>query len=96
LRRKKAEPETPHFLSLSQDIVARSQEEKCELKYDICCLKTKKATKKIIPGARMKFAMIVLFGLSYELDVIGRDNDSSKIIVWVFQRGRDGDKNQES
>jgi len=33
LRRKKAEPKTPHFLSLNQDIVAWSQEEKCKLKY---------------------------------------------------------------
>jgi len=33
LRRKKAEPRTPHFLSLNQDIVAWSQEEKCGLKY---------------------------------------------------------------
>jgi hypothetical protein len=31
--KKKAEPKTPHFLSLNQDIVARSQEEKCGLKY---------------------------------------------------------------
>jgi hypothetical protein len=29
LRRKKAEPVTPHFLSLNQDIVAWSQKEKC-------------------------------------------------------------------
>ena len=33
LKKKKAEPQTPHFLSLNQDIVARSQEEKCGLKY---------------------------------------------------------------
>ena len=33
LRRKKAEPKTPHFLSLNQDIVTCPQEEKCELKY---------------------------------------------------------------
>ncbi len=30
---KKAELRTPYFLSLNQDIVARSQKEKCELKY---------------------------------------------------------------
>ena len=35
-RRKKAEPKTPHFLSLNQDIVAWSQDEKCGLKYVIC------------------------------------------------------------
>jgi hypothetical protein len=35
LGRKKAEPKTPHFLSLHQNIVAGSQEEKCELKYVI-------------------------------------------------------------
>ena len=35
LGRKKAEPKTSHFLSLHQNIVAWSQEEKCELKYDI-------------------------------------------------------------
>ena len=35
LRRKKAEPRTPHFLSLNQTIVTRSQEEKCGLKYVI-------------------------------------------------------------
>jgi hypothetical protein len=29
---KKAEPRTPHFLSLIQDIVARPQEAKCELR----------------------------------------------------------------
>jgi len=34
LRRKKAEPRTPHFLSLNQDIVARSQTGKWGLKYD--------------------------------------------------------------
>jgi hypothetical protein len=35
LEEKKAEPATPHFLSLNQDIVARSQEVKCGLKYVI-------------------------------------------------------------
>jgi hypothetical protein len=30
---KKAEPGTPHFLSLNQDIVAGSQKVKCVLKY---------------------------------------------------------------
>ena len=30
---KKAEPKTPHFLSLNQDIVASPQDEKCGLKY---------------------------------------------------------------
>jgi len=33
LRRKKAEPKTPHFLSLNQDIVADAQNQKCGLKY---------------------------------------------------------------
>ena len=33
IEKKKAEPRTPHFLSLNHDIVARSQEEKCRLKY---------------------------------------------------------------
>ncbi|MDH3928842.1 MAG: hypothetical protein OEV22_12965 [Deltaproteobacteria bacterium] len=32
---KKAEPGIPHLLSLNQDIVARSQEQKCGLKYVI-------------------------------------------------------------
>jgi hypothetical protein len=32
---KKAEQKTPHFLSLNQNIVAASQEEKCGLKYEI-------------------------------------------------------------
>jgi hypothetical protein len=32
---KKAEPKTPHFLSLNQNIVDGSQEQKCELKYVI-------------------------------------------------------------
>ena len=32
---KKAQAKTPHFLSLKQDIVAGSQEKKCELKYVI-------------------------------------------------------------
>jgi len=32
---KKAEPKTPHFLSLNPDIVAWSQGEKCGLKYVI-------------------------------------------------------------
>ena len=35
LKSKIAEPGTPHFLSLYQDIVAWSQDEKCGLKYDI-------------------------------------------------------------
>jgi hypothetical protein len=35
LKRKKAEPRTPHFFSLNQDIVASSQEEKWGLKYVI-------------------------------------------------------------
>ena len=35
VEKKKAELKTPHFLSLNQDIVAGSQEEKCGLKYDI-------------------------------------------------------------
>jgi len=34
IEKKKAEPRTPHFFSLNQDIVARPQEEKCGLKYD--------------------------------------------------------------
>jgi hypothetical protein len=33
--KKKAEPKTPHFLSLNQDSVASPQDEKCGLKYDI-------------------------------------------------------------
>jgi hypothetical protein len=33
--RKKAEPETPHFLSFNQDIVVWSQKQKCGLKYVI-------------------------------------------------------------
>jgi hypothetical protein len=36
---KKAEPKTPHFLSLNQDIVDGSQEQKCELKYVIYIFK---------------------------------------------------------
>jgi hypothetical protein len=32
---KNAEPRTPHFLSLNQDIVVCSQGQECELKYDI-------------------------------------------------------------
>jgi hypothetical protein len=35
LRRKKAEPKTPHLFSLDQDIVALPQEEKWGLKYVI-------------------------------------------------------------
>jgi hypothetical protein len=35
VEKKKAEPKTPHFLSLNQDIVARSQEEECGLKYEM-------------------------------------------------------------
>jgi hypothetical protein len=35
LGRKNAEPKTPHFLSLDQDIVGSPQDEKCELKYDM-------------------------------------------------------------
>ena len=30
---KEAEPRTPHFLSLTQDIVAQSKSQKCGLKY---------------------------------------------------------------
>jgi hypothetical protein len=33
--KKNAEAKTPHFLSLNQDIVAWSQDEKCGLKYDM-------------------------------------------------------------
>jgi hypothetical protein len=33
LEKKKAEPKTPHFLRLNQDIVVSPQDEKCELKY---------------------------------------------------------------
>jgi hypothetical protein len=33
VEKKKAEPKTPHFLSLNQDIVAWSQQEECALKY---------------------------------------------------------------
>jgi hypothetical protein len=32
VEKKKAEPKTPHFLGLNQDIVASSQDEKCGLK----------------------------------------------------------------
>jgi hypothetical protein len=35
VEKKKAEPKTPHFLSLKQDIVVCSYEEKCGLKYVI-------------------------------------------------------------
>ena len=35
VEKKKAEPMTPHFLSLKQDMVAYSQEGKWGLKYDI-------------------------------------------------------------
>ena len=35
VEKKKAEPKTPHLLSLNQDIVAGSQNEKCGLKYVI-------------------------------------------------------------
>jgi len=35
-RNKKTEPITPHFLSLTEDIVVRSQKGKCGLKYVIC------------------------------------------------------------
>jgi hypothetical protein len=41
-QKKKAEPKTPHFLSLNQDIVALSQEQKCGLKYVIYSCQTKK------------------------------------------------------
>ena len=33
VEKKKAEPKTSHFLSLNQDIVARSQWAECALKY---------------------------------------------------------------
>ena len=35
VEKKKAEPRTPHFLSLNQDSVAALQEQKCGLKYVI-------------------------------------------------------------
>jgi hypothetical protein len=35
VEKKKAELKTPHFLSLNQDIVVYSQEQKCGLKYVI-------------------------------------------------------------
>jgi hypothetical protein len=43
---KKAEPKTPHFLSLKQDIVAWSQKEKCGLKYVIHTYEKGKMPKK--------------------------------------------------
>ena len=35
IEKKKAEPVTPHFLNLNQDIIAGSQEVKCGLKYEM-------------------------------------------------------------
>ena len=35
IEKNKAEPRTPHFSSLNQDIVSWSQKEKCGLKYVI-------------------------------------------------------------
>ena len=35
VEKKKAEPETPHFPCLNQDIVVRSRKQKCGLKYVI-------------------------------------------------------------
>ena len=35
VEKKKAEPMTPHFFSLDQDIVTWSQDEKCALNYDM-------------------------------------------------------------
>jgi hypothetical protein len=35
VEKKKAEPKTPHFFRLNQDIVASPQDEKCGLKYVI-------------------------------------------------------------
>ena len=47
--KKKAEPKTPHFLSLNQNIVASPQDEKCGLKYVIH-----------IPGGQPKLQMNIL------------------------------------
>ena len=46
LKRKKAEPKTPHLLSLNQDIVASPQDEKCGLKYVIHIPRARKVQKK--------------------------------------------------
>ena len=40
VEKKKAKPRTPHLLSLNQDIVARSEKQKCGLKYVIYTLVT--------------------------------------------------------
>ena len=44
--KKKAEPKTPHFLSLNQDIVAESKWQKCELTYVIHTPSLTRALKK--------------------------------------------------
>ena len=48
---KKSGAEAPHFLSLNQDIVARSQEQKCGLKYVMFSLYHK--LSKIVCPARL-------------------------------------------
>jgi hypothetical protein len=44
-QKKKAEPKSPHFLSLNQGMVAWSQEEKCGLKYVISSFQTKRQSR---------------------------------------------------
>jgi hypothetical protein len=49
VEKKKAEPKTPHFLSLKQDIVGWLQVEKWGLKYVISSLKQKGRTFLTLP-----------------------------------------------
>jgi hypothetical protein len=49
LEKRKAEPRTPHILSLNQDIVAWPQEQECGLKY-VMFTQSKKATELFGPS----------------------------------------------
>ena len=53
MERKKAEPKTPHFLSLNQDIVAGPQEGNCGLKYDMLTLGWLTGQEKAEPKLRL-------------------------------------------
>ena len=55
LRRKKAEPKTPHILTLNQNIVASPQDEKCGLKYVIHILAFCDFSPYVSPALRKAF-----------------------------------------
>jgi len=81
---KKAEPRTPHFLSLNQDIVAWSQNEKCRLKY-VMFTQSKIPTELLATSA--EFVMLGIRVLSILLScLLSQFLSDSQIIVSADSR----------